>query len=210
MYRAEQYDPRAQETNSFSVLLFKKEHLAFYFPSHFVELYCSIIHRIAKMQSIRKGCGRRGVASLELGLVAPVLITICIAVTDFSIVYHKELQLSSVLTAGLEYAFNKGQSETGTTLSSDVAGFVQTISGVNLSSVTSSVNGGKIATDYYCLTGYPATYSGPYGSGTLCTDGSTAGQFISITASFTYTPIFSPDKAFLPGTFTQTTYTRLQ
>jgi hypothetical protein len=70
VYRAEQYDPRAQETNSFSVLLFKKEHLAFYFPNHFVELYCSIIHRIAKMQSIRKGCGRRGVASLELGLVA--------------------------------------------------------------------------------------------------------------------------------------------
>jgi hypothetical protein len=64
VYRAEQYDPRAQETNSFSVLLFKKEHLAFYFPNHFVELYCSI------MQSIRKGCGRRGVASLELGLVA--------------------------------------------------------------------------------------------------------------------------------------------
>jgi len=162
------------------------------------------------MRSFRKRRERHGVASLELGLAAPVLVTMCIAIADFSFVYHKELQLSSVLTAGAEYAFNKGQSESGTTLSTDVTNFVQAITGVTLSSVTSSVNGGNVAADYYCVTGYPATYSGPYSSGATCTDGSTAGQFISITGSFTYTPIFSPNKKFLPGTFTQSVIVRLQ
>ncbi len=152
----------------------------------------------------------RGVASLELGLVAPTLITICIGISDFSVVYHKQLQLSSALAAGAEYAFNKGQSESGTTLSNDVASFVQAISAVTLSSVTSSVNGGNIATDYYCVSGSPPTFGGPYSSGASCADGSTAGQFISITGSYTYTPTFRANKAFLPGTFTQSVIVRLQ
>lgn len=162
------------------------------------------------MQWFKGYRARRGVAALELGLVSPILITMLVGVSDFSIVYHKQLQLSSALLAGSEYAQNKGQSETGTTLSNDVANFVQTISNVTLSSVTSSVNGGLIATDYYCVSGNPATYTGPYSNGALCTDGSTAGQFISISGSYTYTPIFRANRAFLPGTFTQSVIIRLQ
>jgi len=162
------------------------------------------------MGIFRRQWGRSGVASLELGLVAPTLITICIGIADFGIVYHKQLQLSSALAAGALYAFNKGQSESGTTLSNDVASFVQSISAVSLSSVTSSVNGGNVATSYYCVSGNPATYSGPYSAGASCADGSTAGQFISISATYSYSPIFRANKAFLPGSFTQSVITRLQ
>jgi Flp pilus assembly protein TadG len=158
----------------------------------------------------RQTLGRRGVASVELGLVAPTLITMCVAISDFSIVYHKQLQISSALTAAGEYAYTKGQSETGTALASDVASFLQAISAVNLSSASASFNGGLNAADYYCVSGSPATYSGPYNIGSTCTDGSTAGQFISISATYSYTPMFGANKAFLPGTYTQSVIVRLQ
>jgi Flp pilus assembly protein TadG len=151
-----------------------------------------------------------GVASVELGVAAPVLITLCVGVCDFSLVYHRQLQLSAALGAGAEYAFTQGQKETGTTLTSDVSSFMQAISAVSLSSVNVSYNGGNVAADYYCVSGSPAVYSGPYSNGASCTDGSTAGQFISITASYTYTPLFSADRAFLPTTFTQSVIVRLQ
>jgi Flp pilus assembly protein TadG len=154
--------------------------------------------------------GRAGVASVELGMVAPTLITLCVAITDFSVVYHKQLQLSSALTAAAEYAFARGQSETGTTLASDVGSFIQAVSAVSLSSVTTNFNGGLVATGYYCVSGSPAIYSGPYTSGAACADGSTAGQFISISASYSYTPMFAANKAFLPGSYTQSVVVRLQ
>jgi Flp pilus assembly protein TadG len=153
---------------------------------------------------------RDGVAAVELGIVAPMLITLCLGISDFSVVYHKQLQLSQALTAGGEYAFNKGQNESGSALTTDVASFVQTISGVTPSSVQATINGGLVAADFYCVSGSPPTYTGPYTAGAACTDGSTAGQFISITASYTYTPIFRANKAFLPSTFTQTILVRLQ
>jgi hypothetical protein len=153
-----------------------------------------------------------GVAALELGLLAPVLIVLLIAMSDFSVVYHKQMQLSAALAAGAEYAFTAGQTETGAALTSDVTNFVNTVSAVTLSSVSASYNGGLIAADYYCVKGSPPAYSGPYVSGYPCADGSgsTAGKYISISGSFTYTAIFHADQHFFPTAFTQTVLVRLQ
>lgn len=155
---------------------------------------------------------RSGVAAMELGLVAPVLILLLVAMSDFSVVYHKEMQLSAALAAGAEYAFTTGQTESGTTLTTDVSNFVNAVSAVTLSSVTSTYNGGLIAADYYCVKGSPAVYSGPYISGYPCTDGSgsTAGRYISISGSFAYTAIFKTDAKFLPTSFSQSVLVRLQ
>lgn len=165
-----------------------------------------------RFQRTRPGCGRSGVAAMELGLVAPVLILLLVAMADFSVVFHKEMQLSAALAAGAEYAFTAGQTESGTALTTDVSNFVNTISAVTLSSVSSSYNGGLIAADYYCVKGSPPVYSGPFLSGYPCTDGSgsTAGRYISISGSFTYTPIFKTDSKFLPTTFSQSVLVRLQ
>jgi Flp pilus assembly protein TadG len=153
---------------------------------------------------------RDGIAAVELGLAAPILISLCIGISDFSVVYHKQLQLSSALTAAGEYAFNKGQSESGTTLTSDVTSFLQNASWVTLSAVQVTINGGGVASDDYCASGSPAVFSGPYSPGFVCPDGSTAGQFISLSASYTYTPTFRANTAFLPHSFTQTLLVRLQ
>ncbi len=155
---------------------------------------------------------RDGVASLEMALVTPVLIMFAVALADCSMVYHKQLQLSSALSAAAEYAFTLGQSESGTTLTSAVSSFLQTISPVSLSSVTVTYNGGLIASDYYCVTGSPPVFSGPFAAGAACTDGSgsTAGRYISITGNFTYTPIFKADSGMFPNPISQTVMVRLQ
>ena len=156
--------------------------------------------------------GRRGTAAMELALVAPVLLTFCICVADFSFVYHNQLQLSAALAAGAQFAFSAGQTESGATLPADVVNFVQAVSPVPLSSTSASYNNGLSATSSYCVKGYPAVFTGPFASGTACTDGSgsTAGRYVSISASFTYTAVFQPDQIFFSRPITQTVLTRLQ
>jgi Flp pilus assembly protein TadG len=154
--------------------------------------------------------GRAGVASVELALLAPVLLLFVTSLTDLSMIFHKQLQLSSALTSGAEYGFTQGQSESGAALTADVINFVQTLSGGTLSSVTATYNNGLVATDYYCVSGLPAVYTGPYAAGTACADGSIAGKFLSITGTFTYTAMFKADKAFFGNSFSQTVVVRLQ
>jgi Flp pilus assembly protein TadG len=154
--------------------------------------------------------GRAGVASVELALLAPVLLLFVTSLTDLSLIFHKQLQLSSALTSGAEYGFTQGQSESGTALTADVINFVQTLSGGTLSSVTATYNNGLVAADYYCVSGSPAVYTGPYAAGAACADGSTAGKFLSITGTFTYTAMFKADKALFGNSFSQTVVVRLQ
>jgi Flp pilus assembly protein TadG len=158
----------------------------------------------------RHASGRAGVASVELAMVAPLFLLFFTGIVDLSLAFHRELQLSSVLTAGAEYAFTAGQTDSGTTLTTEVVNFVKALSGTTLSTVTATYNNGLVAADYYCVSGSPAVYTGPYATGTACADGSTAGKFLSITGSFTYTAIFRADKAFFPSTYSQTVVVRLQ
>ncbi len=151
-------------------------------------------------------------AAVEFGALAPMLITFCVGVIDLSFMFQKELQLTSALASGAEYAFTQGQTESGGALTNDVSAFLQAISGVSLASVTVTYNGGLDANAYYCVTGFPAVFSGPYAAGSACSDGSgaTAGKFITLQASFAYTPIFKQDKALMPTSYTQSVIVRLQ
>jgi Flp pilus assembly protein TadG len=155
---------------------------------------------------IRKhGQGRSGVASVEMALVAPVLIAISAGISDCSLVYHDKLALSSALTSAEEYAFNKGQSETGSTLTADVTSFLNAESSIALSAVSVTYYGGATSTSYYCVS--PAgVFTGGYTQGAACSDGSgsIAGQYVTISGSFTYKAVFPTDKSFMPTSFSQT------
>jgi len=157
-----------------------------------------------------KSLGRAGVAAMEMGLVSPVLIAFCAGIADCSLVFHDKLQLSSALTAGAEYAFTKGQSETGTTLANDVTGFISTVSSINLSAVSTTYYGGTTSTSYYCVS-TSGVFTGSYTKGASCTDGSgsVAGQYVSISGSFAYKAVFPVDKSFMPTSFSQSIIVRL-
>jgi len=154
--------------------------------------------------------GRAGVAAVEMGMVAPVLIAVCAGISDCSLVFHDKLELTEALSAGAEYAFTKGQSETGSTLTTDVTGFVSKVSTVALSSVTATYYGGATSTSYYCVSA-AGVFTGSYAQGQACTDGSgsTAGQFVTISGSFAYKAVFPTDRPFLPGSYSQTVVVRL-
>jgi Flp pilus assembly protein TadG len=154
---------------------------------------------------------RSGVAALELALLLPVMIALFVGITDFSFAYHQQMQLAATLGAAAEYAFTQGQNETGDALTSDVTSFVNKISPFALSTVAASYNNGdSSATSCYCQSGSPATYTGPVTCGSACSDGSTAGKFVALTGSFSYTPIFIADAVFFSAPMAQTVTVRLQ
>jgi Flp pilus assembly protein TadG len=160
------------------------------------------------------GLARRteGAAAVEFALVGPFLVFFFVGLADLSFAYHDQLQLSAALAAGAQYAFTKGQTESSSALPGDVTSFVNSISAVTLTSVSASYNNGLSGSSCYCVKGSPAVYTGPLTCGSACTDGSgsTAGKYLSISASYAYTPMFSLDQAFLNSSFTQSVTVRLQ
>lgn len=154
--------------------------------------------------------GKSGVAALEFGLLLPVLAVLFVGIVDFSMVYHDELQLASTLAAGAQYAFAKGQTESGTALTTDVSGFVTGMSAIPLVSVGATYNNGGDAGSCYCVGGAPAAYSGPVTCGGACPDGSTAGKYVTLSAGFDYTPMFAADQVFFSNPMMQSVTVRLQ
>lgn len=155
---------------------------------------------------------RRGVAALEFALVAPFLILALVGIVDLVHLIHDQMALSQILTAGAQYAFRQGQSgtETGTTLDTDVTNFINTTSPVTLASISAVFNGGdNTATNYYCVAGTTPVYT-KSSSGTTCADGSTAGQFLAISATVTPTAFFSMDAYFIPSVLSSSVTVRLK
>jgi Flp pilus assembly protein TadG len=154
--------------------------------------------------------GRSAVASVEMGIVAPLLIAFCAGISDCSLVFHNKLALASALASAAEYAFNKGQSETGSTLTSDVTAFLNAESEITLSAASVTYYGGATSTSYYCVS-TTGVFTGSYTQGEACSDGSgsTAGQFVAISGSFAFKAVFPTDKVFMPTSFSQTVIVRL-
>ena len=162
------------------------------------------------MACLGGGSRNGGVAALEFGLLLPVLAVLFVGIVDFSMVYHDELQLASALAAGAQYAFAKGQTESGAALTADVSGFVTGISAIPLVSVGASYNNGGDAGGCYCVTGAQAAYTGPVACGGACADGSTAGKYVTLSAGFDYTPMFAADQVFFTNPLMQSVTVRLQ
>jgi len=155
--------------------------------------------------------GEAGVAAMEFGLLLPVLVVIFLGIADFSVAYHDQLQLSSALASAADYAFTQGQTESGSTLTTDVTNFVNTVSSIPLSAASATYNNGGSATSCYCVTGSPPTYTETT-CGATCTDGSgsTAGKYVSISASFSFTPLFPLQTVLFGNSYSQSVTVRLQ
>lgn len=163
------------------------------------------------MRTLGSKSHKAGVAALELALVAPIFVVLLLGISDLSMAFHQQLQMSSAVAAGAQYAFARGQvGDTGSTLTTEVNSFVNAISPFSLTVTSIYNNHNNSATNCYCVSGTAPTYSSTMSCGATCTDGSTAGKFVSISGQFTYAPMFSPDSALFPKPFTQTVTVRLQ
>jgi Flp pilus assembly protein TadG len=170
---------------------------------------------------------RRAVAAVEFALLVPVFTLALAGIVDLGSAVYTWSRLQAALALGANYALvNSGQvsSTSGTTLASAVASLVAKGNGNPPATVTVVVNNGPTATttggatpttsgtaanadSCYCLSGSPTSWTWgsaiACGSTTTCTgSSSTAGKFVTISASYSFSPIFAGYAFSTSGTMT--------
>lgn len=154
---------------------------------------------------------RRGVAAVEMALIAPVLLLILAGTVDLGGVIYTRFQLSSAVNAATNYAIvnvANVNSTGGPTLATNLATLVANVNGSAWANSAVTVNAGPTAANTsgtagsggtasaadscYCPTGTTPsiTWGTAKSCGTPCASGY-AGMFVLVTATRTYTPFFS-------------------
>jgi hypothetical protein len=123
-------------------------------------------------------------------------------------------RLAAAVSAGAEYALINGESLQVSVAAFETAiqTFIKQVSTVPITGNPTVVyNFGQSATSCYCVTGAAQTWSGPFTCGAACTDGSgsTAGQYVSITATTTFSPLFPTDDGVFAGPLSDSVLVRL-
>jgi Flp pilus assembly protein TadG len=169
---------------------------------------------LRKPHPVRFVADRRGVAAVELALVAPVFCLLAAGVIDIGGVLYTKFKLDAAVSAGANYAQVNAanvSSTNGQTLATNIATIVETSQGSAWANNTVVVNNGPSVTVTggsssssgtasnadvcYCPSGTPGsvTWGSSVTCGTACggTDTGYAGKFVTITATHQYSPIFS-------------------
>ena len=142
---------------------------------------------------------RRAVATVEFALVTPVLMIMVGGLADFGFELSAKGKLISAASQGAQYAYLNP-----TASASAIKSIVQT--STPLSGVTAIITGPA----YYCITGTSSIPTMTLSSaGAVCSDGTTAGYFVKIVASYTYTPLMSDWSGLLSTSLTQTVIARM-
>jgi Flp pilus assembly pilin Flp len=142
-----------------------------------------------------------GVALVEFALLAPVLALLCVGAIDFGLAFASQLQLAAAVDEGAQYAFLTGPA----VQASSVQTVVQTAT--PLPGITAAVS--YSATSCYCPTGTPPALA-TQTCGMACPDGTMPGKFLSISAQYTYAPIFPSYALIANPTFSETVTVRVQ
>jgi Flp pilus assembly protein TadG len=163
---------------------------------------------------------RRCVAAVEFALLAPIFVLVFAAIVDLGNALWTWCRLEEAVAAGTGFALVNGgvnasnvNSTNGQNLASDIAGIVSNsaragnyntpadvtvvVNNGPATTITSGVsaNSGTAANadSYYCLTGSPPTWNwgSAVASGSPCTGSGTSGKFVTVTASYNFTPFFA-------------------
>ncbi len=131
----------------------------------------------------------KGVAAVEFAVASPLLLMLLAVMTDFGFLNHAQTALNAAVSAGTQYAYLTGTSVAATNIQTLVQG------SAGLSGVSATVTGPAC----YCITGSSPslTLASATCNGT-CPDGvTTAGYYVKVKATYTYSPFF-PAFALLP------------
>lgn len=153
---------------------------------------------------------KRAVAALEMALMAPVLTTVMIAALDVGGAVLTKAQIARALAGSAEYATLAGQnavaSATIVTNARAIAGTVSS-SFAGTPTVTAVVNN-NAASGSKCCPG--ATWSCSTSTSFTCADGSAPGIYLTVTATYPFTPLFPADTRLVGKTLTDTVVAPLQ
>jgi Flp pilus assembly protein TadG len=140
----------------------------------------------------RRSCviGNRAIAAVEFALVAPVMLLLLGAASDYGLMTWSRSCLANAVAQGAYYAFRTGTAVT----SANVVTLVRNASSLSATSITAT------ATDpakCYCPSGMTATTLAALGTAvascttSTCPDGSRPGHYMTITANYTLTGFFA-------------------
>jgi Flp pilus assembly protein TadG len=168
------------------------------------------LRRRPALTRFRHSCA--GAAAIEFGLVAPFFILIMAGAVDFGGAIYAKFCVESAVSASANYALVNAGAASSTSGSSLAGNLAALLAGNSSSSTTAGkvtvnngpaavLNNGTIAKSgtasaadsCYCPTGSGSTlaWGSPVACGSGCGDGSFAGKFIEISASRSYSPIFT-------------------
>lgn len=143
-----------------------------------------------------------GVAAIEFAIYGMVFLMIVAATVDIGLLLFTQSELDAAVSAGAEYAANSAAlvASNPSGLSTNIADVVDNANGTSWASSTVNVNNGNDSTGCYCPTGTPGNWA--WGSavtcGSACSGGGIGGQFVTITATATVSPLF-PAFGFVAG-----------
>jgi Flp pilus assembly protein TadG len=150
------------------------------------------LRRVAQLFTARE---ESGVAAVEFAIYATVFLMIVAAVADIGLLLFTQSELDAAVAAGAEYAANSAAlvASNPSGLNTSISHIVDNANGSGWATSTVNVNNSNDSTGCYCPTGTPGNWS--WGStvtcGSTCSGGGVGGQFVTITASCTISPIFS-------------------
>lgn len=120
---------------------------------------------------------------------------------DFGLAQFYRTNLANAVSAGCEYAYLTGASVTSTNIQAVVTNAMPAGASANLSISVTGPRG-------YCVTGSGPTMSAAT-AGSTCSDGSTAGTYVVISASYTSTGLMNGFMAAASMTMTESATVRL-
>jgi Flp pilus assembly protein TadG len=142
---------------------------------------------------------RKGAAAVEFAVVFPLMLVIFAATVDLGFAYYQKSRVSSAISAAAYYAVRNGNSLSSTNadaMRATLQGIVQSTLGLSSNiTVTVLINNSTNATDasnYFCVAGYPPTYTSTGNSQTSCSGNLTSGKFVTIHVTEQLTPLILP------------------
>lgn len=148
---------------------------------------------------------RRATAIMEFALASPALLYFFAAASDYGMAWWDGGCLANAVAQAAYYAFLTGP----TVNTANVTTLVQTASSLTIPAGNITVG---IPTQCYCPSGSPATLGTSVAScSTTCSDGTAAGNYMTITATYTLTGVFQiPGLSLIGKTITETVTVRLK
>ena len=154
---------------------------------------------IARVQSLAASLAddRKGVAALELALLAPVLLLLLMGIFDVGQLTYTDMQVNAAANAGAQYVYSNGCAST--------QGIATAVTSATILSVTA--NPSPVCPVYYCATNGALVSST---SGATCPSGEKAGAYATVSAQAAFTPVAPWSGLVLPTTLSASSAIRYQ
>jgi Flp pilus assembly protein TadG len=143
-----------------------------------------------------------GIAAVEFAICSTIFLTILAGTVDIGLLLYTDFQLDTAVNAGAQYAVNNAAmvGSGPSTLNTEISSLVNNLNGTGWATSTVNVNNSNDSTGCYCPSGSPGNWSwgSTVGCGTSCAGGGIGGQFVTITANRSVSPLF-PTFGFMPN-----------